>query len=107
MIDNIIVGELVEGVTHEMLGILPTEQTIHITNDKANELDYFLPKLLVHATLFRSTSEVKKIAKVRDTSTKIIDPLSLHLWRSINEPEFTFFKIGKRSFWLVVGNLNK
>jgi len=43
-IDNIVIGDLVEGVTLEMLGVCDDEVTIHITEDDAREADFFLPR---------------------------------------------------------------
>jgi len=51
-IDNIVIGELVEGVTLEMLGVCDDEVTIHISEDDAREANFFLPRLLMtHAKL--------------------------------------------------------
>jgi len=107
MIDNIIVGELVDGLTNEHLGITPSETKLYISKDQAVELNMFLPSILVHAGLYNSTSTIKKIAATRKQSKKIPDIDSRLLWRTINHPELTQFKIGKKSFWLVVGDLDK
>ena len=94
MIDNIIVGNPV--VSNELLGIIPTEVN-HISNER------FLPRLLVDAGICKSTSQVKQINKIRLQSTKITDPQEKNLWRTLDQLEFTRFKIGKHIFWLVVG----
>lgn len=107
MIDNIIVGTLVDGLTPFDLGVLPSEENFRISMESAKSGNMFLPPLLVAAGLFKSTSEIKKIAAVRATSKKIPDDDSRLLWRNITKPEVTHFKIGKKSFWLLVGDLDK
>ena len=102
-IDNIIIGNLVEGVTLEMLGVLPDEVTIHISEDDAREMDFFIPKLLVHAGVFPSTSEVRRIQKVRDNMTHLPTDERI-IWRTAKDPELTKFKVGKKLFWLIVGH---
>jgi len=95
MIDNIIVGKPL--VPLEELGVLPSEQTLIIEDEK------FLPRLLVKVGIAKSTSQVKQINQQRMKSNKIKDPLEKNLWRELNDPEFTSFKIGKHVFWLIVG----
>lgn len=107
MIDNIIIGELIDGLTLSDLGILDHEINFHIEMDEAQESKMFLPSMLVKAGLFKSTSEIKKNARQRDTSTKIKDVDSKHLWRTLTKPELTQFKIGKKAFWVVVGTIDK
>jgi len=107
MIDNIIIGELVEGLTPHDLGIGKEETTITIGVREATEMELFLPRLLVHVGLFKTTSEVKRIDKDRKNSTKIKDENSRNLWRSLDKPEFTQFKIGKKVFWLAVGDISQ
>jgi hypothetical protein len=102
VIDNIIVGKLVEGLTYDQLGILPTEETIQVST-----VCLFLPRILVQVGLFNSTNEIKKINKQRLLSTKIKDVKSKDLWRTIVESEMTQFKVGKKFFWLFVGPLDK
>lgn len=102
-IDNIIIGEPVDGLTLDDLGIGKEETTVMIPWDDAMTMEMFLPRILVAAGLFNTTSEIKRIAKDRDKSTKIKDPDSRHLWRTLSRPEMTPFKIGKKVFWLIVG----
>jgi len=104
MIDNLIIGELVDGLTPEDLGIGAEETTLTIGIAEAVEMELFLPRLLVHAGLFKNTSEIKRIHKVRMESKKITDPDSKNLWRTLTRPEMTPIKVGKKSFWLIVGN---
>jgi len=107
MIDNIVIGELVEGLIPMDLGVLDYESNVYMTMEDAKQLNMFLPSILVKLGLFKSTSEIKKIAKQRDVSKKIIDSDSRLLWRTITRPELTHFKIGKKSFWVVVGTIDK
>jgi len=104
LIDNLIIGTPIEGLTLANLGIGKEETTVTIDLEQARELQLFLPRLLVEAGLFKNTSEVKRISKDREKSTKIKDPDSRNLWRTLERPEMTHFKIGKRNFWLVVGD---
>jgi hypothetical protein len=106
MIDNIVIGAPVEGISLKDLGVGVEETTIIIPMVKAIELELFLPRLLVEAGIFKTTSEVKRIARDRDKSTKIVDLNSKHLWRTITSPEFTTCKIGKKIFTLIVGEIN-
>lgn len=106
MIENLIIGKLINGLTNEKVGILESEETIYIDIETANDMEVFLPRLLVHAGIFKSTSEIKRIHKDRIKSNKIADPDSKNLWRILTRPEMTYFKIGKKAFWLFVGKLN-
>jgi hypothetical protein len=104
-IDNIIVGNLVEGLTEEQIGISPSEDTIRLsveqaTNDKG---DLFLPNILKTVGLFKSTSEIRKINDQRLKSDKFKKDPDQNLWRICIRPEMTSFKIGKRVFWLIIG----
>lgn len=105
ILDNLIIGEPVDDLTLDDLGIGAEETTVTIPMDDAVTMDLFLPRLLVAAGLFKNTSEVKRIAKDRDNSKKIKDPASRHLWRTLDRPEMTDFKIGKKVFTLVVGEI--
>lgn len=102
-IDNIVIGELVEGLTLEMLGVLDEEVTLHISEDEAREANFFLPKLLVTAGVFQNTSEIKRIQKQRDTMGHLCDDERV-LWRNLTNPELTRFKIGKKLFWIIAGD---
>lgn len=101
-IDNIVIGELVEGVTLEMLGVLPEEVTLQVSEDDAREMNFFLPKILADAGVFQNTSEIKRIQKDRDNMTLPED--ERFLWRVLSTPELTKFKVGKKLFWLIVGD---
>jgi len=101
-IDNIIVAGLVEGLTENALGIDPTENTINVSKYRAEELEWFLPRILVEVGMFKTTSEIRRIHDQRKKSSKIIDPLSKSIWRTIDSCEATSFKIGKKVFWLFV-----
>jgi len=105
MIDNIVIGQPIEGLTLDDLGIGSEETTITLSIEEAKELDLFLPKILVHLGLFKNTSAVKQIHNDRIKSTKIVDIDSRNIWRNLDRPEMTQFKIGKNNFWLVVGDV--
>lgn len=104
-IDNIVIGNLIEGVTLEMLGVTPSETTVHMTEQQAADLNFFLPKILVDVGLFDSTSKVKQTHQVRIKSDKIKCPDEKNLWRNLDRPEMTRFKVGKKLFWLIVGDI--
>jgi hypothetical protein len=104
-IDNLVIGELVEGVTLEMLGVLDEEVTVHISEDDARDMNFFLPKILVSAGIFPNTSEIKRIQKQRDTMGQLCDDERV-LWRNLSNPELTRFKVGKKLFWLIVGEFS-
>jgi len=101
--DNLIIGTPLPGISLDDLGIGREETTVCIGLSEAAEMEFFLPRLLVHAGLFKSTSEIRRINKDRKNSKKITDPLSRDLWRKLSKPEFTHIKVGKRVFWLLVG----
>lgn len=102
-IDNIVIGNLVEGVTLEMLGVCDDEVTIHISEDSAREDNFFLPRLLVNAGVFPATSEIRRIQKARDNMMRLsVD--ERNLWRNLRNPELTRFKVGKKLFWLIAGD---
>ena len=100
ILDNIIVGGLVEGLTERDLEIARFETTIRLDGSER-----FLPRILVGVGLFKSTNEVRQIDKQRMVSDKFKDPLEQQLWRTLDQPEMTRFKIGKKVFWLFVGEL--
>ena len=103
IVDNIIIGKEVASL--EELGI-PETETIErftldeVTNDQGN---VFLPHLLVNIGVFKSNSECRQINKQRQASSKFNKDPNQDLWRNIEGPEFTNFKIGKKVFWLIVG----
>jgi len=107
MIDNLMIGNLIKGITPDDIGIDKEEATVTIGIAEAVKMELFLPRLLVHAGIFKNTSEVKRIHKDRIKSKKITDPDSKNLWRTLNRPEMTHIKIGKRNFWLIVGELDQ
>lgn len=108
IIDNIIVGNLVEGLTEHNIGVHPDETTIRLSeeevrNDAGN---LFLPHILKVAGLFKSTSEVRNINTQRQKAPKFKSNPDQDLWRNLEHPEMTEFKIGKKVFWLIVGDIN-
>ena len=107
IIDNIIVGTLVDGVTERDLGVLPDEHTIRLSIEEAtNEQGkLFLPHILKVAGLFKSTSEIRNINIQRQNQDKFKNNPDQDLWRSIDRPEMTEFKIGKNVFWFIVGEI--
>lgn len=101
--ENIIIGEPL--VTLDLLGITEEERTDFfsfedVRNDQGN---VFLPHILVKIGVFKSTSECRKINEQRQASSKFNKDPDQNLWRNIERPEFTNFKIGKKVFWLVAG----
>lgn len=101
--DNIIVGEPL--VPLDKLGISKRENTVYfkfieVTNDQGN---VFLPHLLVKIGVFKSTNECRAINKQRQKSPKFSKDPEQNLWRNIERPEFTQFKIGKKVFCLIIG----
>jgi len=105
-IDNIIIGQLVEGVTLQDLGVEPSENCVMLSEAVAADLGFFLPKILVHVGLFESANKVKQIHSQRQHSKKLPDDNERILWRTLDKPELSQFKIGKQMFWLIVGNIN-
>lgn len=101
--DNVIIGEPLVGL--EVLGILDSETTKHFTFDEVrNEQgNVFLPHFLVKLGVFKSNRECRDIDKQRQKSSKFNKDPDQILWRNVDRPEFTNFKIGKKVFWLVVG----
>lgn len=102
-IDNIVIGEPL--VSLGLLGVSKREETVHftfkeLTNDQGN---VFLPHVLVKNGIFKSTTECRNINNQRQKSSKFNKDPDQNLWRNIECPEFTNFKIGKRVFWLIVG----
>jgi hypothetical protein len=103
IVDNIVLGTPI--VPLEDLGVTPAEGTMFVDFDEVenDKGEVFLPILLKHCGLFDSTSQVKQAHTQRIKSTKIKDELSKNLWRNIEGLEFTHFKIGRKIFWLIVG----
>lgn len=117
IIDNIVIGEPL--VTPFELGVTGEEATIYfddlatgtIASDIVKSIDdikndkgeIFLPTVLKHLGMFKSNGEIRKINQQRQKSKKFNKDPDQDLWRTLNRPEFTEFKIGKRHFWLIVG----
>lgn len=102
-IDNVVIGEPL--VSLDRLGVSKRENTVRftfedVTNDQGN---VFLPHVLVKIGLFKSSSECRNINNQRQKSSKFNKDPDQNLWRTIERPEFTNFKVGKRVFWLIVG----
>ncbi len=101
--NNVVIGEPL--VSLEALGVEETETIVRfsfdeVTNDQGN---VFLPHLLKTLGVFDSTNECRRINEQRQKSSKFNKDPNLNLWRNIDRPEFTNFKIGKKVFWLIVG----
>lgn len=108
IIDNVIVGAPIKGLTEQKLGIDPDENTVRLNldelrNDNGN---IFLPHVLKTAGLFNSTSEVRNINNQRQKAPKFKNDPDQDLWRNLTQPEMTEFKVGKKVFWLIVGDIN-
>ena len=101
--NNVVIGEPL--VSLEALGVEETETIVRfsfdeVTNDQGN---VFLPHLLKTLGVFNSTNECRRINEQRQKSSKFNKDPNQILWRSIDRPEFTNFKIGKKVFWLIIG----
>ena len=105
LIDNIIVGNLVEGLTETQIGISSDEDTVRLSFDQAKNQsgELFLPHILKTVGLFKSTGEIRKINEQRLKNDKFRNDLDQDLWRNCTHPEMTSFKIGKKVFWLIIG----
>jgi len=101
--DNIVIGKPL--VSLEALGILDTEATEHFSFDELrnDQGNVFLPQLLVKLGVFKSNRECRDINIQQQKSSKFNNDPDQILMRNIDSPEFTNFKIGKKVFWLVVG----
>ena len=102
-IDNIVIGEPL--VDLQLLGVSKTETTVRFTMDELrNEKgDLFLPNILQHVEFFKSNGQIRQINQQRQKTERFKKDPDQDLWRNITCPEFTEFKIGKRVFWLIVG----
>jgi len=101
--NNVVIGEPL--VSLEALGVEESETIVRfsfdeVTNDQGN---VFLPHLLKTLGVFNSTNECRRINEQRQKSSRFNKDPNLNLWRNIDRPEFTNFKIGKKVFWLIVG----
>lgn len=107
MSTNIVIGTPL--VHLDALGVTEDEQTITLSfEDLLNDEDQvFLPTVLKQAGIFKSTSDIRQVNKQRQNSSKITDHLEKNLWRNVEEPEFTQFKVGKQIFCLIVGQRDK
>ncbi len=93
IVDNIIVGNEIASLKE--LGVLESETLERfsfdeVTNDQGN---VFLPALLVKIGVFKSNSECRNINAQRQKSSKFNKDPDQDLWRNIERPEFTNFKI--------------
>ena len=103
VVDNIIIGTPL--VELHLLGVTEEESTLsfgvdELKNDKG---ELFLPAILTKVGFFKSNGQVRQINKQRQQNEKFKNNPDQNLWRNLNDPEFTEFKIGKRVFWLIVG----
>ena len=105
--DNIVIGTPL--VPLEALGVEESESILELSIEEAtNEQgNIFLPHILIKAGVFDSTSNCRNINKQRQKSSKFNKDPDQDLWRNITRPEFTRFKIGKRVFWLIVGEIDE
>lgn len=102
-IDNVVIGTPL--VSLDLLGISKRENTVHVDLEEVRRDDgsVFLPTVLTKAGLFKSNGEIRQINTQRQKSKKFQSDPDQELWRTLERPEFTEFKVGKRIFWLVVG----
>ena len=104
LVPNIVViGEPL--VSLGALGIEESETVVRFsfkeaTNDQGN---IFLPHLLIKIGVFESSNECRRINTQRQKSSKFNTDPNQNLWRNLEQPEFTEFKIGRKGFCLVVG----
>ncbi len=101
--NNVVIGKPL--VSLKALGIEKSDTIVkftfeEVTNDQDN---VFLPHLLIKIGVFTSTNECRRINEQRQKSSKFNKDPTQDLWRTIDRPEFTQFKIGKKVFCLVVG----
>lgn len=101
--NNVIIGKPL--VSLKALGIEKSDTIVKFsfeeaTNDQGN---VFLPHLLLKIGVFDSTNECRRINEQRQKSSKFNKDPDQDLWRNLDRPEFTQFKIGKKVFCLVVG----
>ena len=101
--NNVVIGKPL--VSLKKLGVEATETTVkfsfdQLRNDQGN---VFLPHVLKTIGVFGSTNECRRINDQRQKSSKFNKDANLNLWRNIEGPEFTEFKIGKKVFCLIVG----
>lgn len=101
--ENVIVGTPL--VSLELLGVDKDETSAQFTFEQLRngQGNVFLPHLLKEIGVFDSTTECRRINDQRQKSSKFKNDPDQNLWRNIEKPEFTHFKIGKKSFWLIVG----
>lgn len=101
--DNIVIGTPL--VDLQLLGVSKRETTISFTMDELRNGngELFLPTVLKQVGFFPSTGQIKQINQQRQKNEKFKNDPDQNLWRNLERPEFTEFKIGKRVFWLIVG----
>ncbi len=101
-VDNIVVGTPIVELSE--LGITADENTIFFGPEHANDNgQLFLPTVLREAGIFTSNGQIKQINAQRQKSEKFKNDPDQNLWRNLDHVEFTRFKIGKKVFWLIVG----
>ena len=99
----VVIGEPL--VSLGALGIEESETVVRFsfkeaTNDQGN---IFLPHLLIKIGVFDSSNECRRVNVQRQKSSKFNKDSNQNLWRNLEQPEFTEFKIGRKGFCLVVG----
>lgn len=101
--NNVVIGEPL--VSLEALGIEESDTIVRFSFDELrnDQGNIFLPHLLKTIGVFNSTNECRRINEQRQKSSKFNKDPNQILWRNIDCPEFTNFKIGKKVFWLIVG----
>ncbi len=104
--NNVVIGEPLASL--EELGIEESETIVRFTLEEAknNQGNVFLPHILLKIGVFGSTNECRRINDQRQKSSKFNKDPDQDLWRNLECPEFTQFKIGKKVFCLVVGSIN-
>ncbi len=74
----------------EALGVLSDEVTVF-----ENEL--FLPRVLVAYGIYKTTSDVKRNIKAFEKRN------GFSPWMTLERPMFEYIKVGRKHFWLIVG----
>ena len=101
--NNVVIGEPL--VSLESLGIEESDTIVRFSFEEAknDQGNIFLPHLLIKIGVFESSNECRRINEQRQKSSKFNKDPDQDLWRNLEHPEFTQFKIGKKVFCLVVG----
>lgn len=92
-------------VSLKSLGIESSDSIVKFTFEEAtnDQGNVFLPHLLIKIGVFDSSNECRRINIQRQKSSKFNKDPNQDLWRNLEQPEFTEFKIGRKGFCLVVG----